>query len=237
MPAIRMTARPALFFAAFALVTGSACMPPVAFHDGLPAWAPEAGGVEWRIGYQRLSAFGADSFDFIGQPFTTPDFGVSYLTPGVRMGLKRAPKAADVGLVSVITAGGGNFSALIGAEFGLGHSDPKVSVIFRPSVYLLDIYHDAGHGVDVQTGFWSQASLLIGTGYRTRGVNFAIGGRANPFGAGPVAVVGVNLRPVELRTELSFMLPIEDYACGRVLTVGLTAAAPTRPEPKRWHLR
>jgi hypothetical protein len=40
-------------------------MPPIAFHDGLPAWAAAPGEVEWRVGYQRLSAFGADSFDFL----------------------------------------------------------------------------------------------------------------------------------------------------------------------------
>jgi hypothetical protein len=63
-------------------------------------------------------------------------------------------------------------------------------------------------------------------------VNFAVGGRASPFGAGPVAVVGVNLRPVEFRAEFSYMLPVTDYASGRALTIGLTAAAPTKPEPK-----
>ena len=166
MLGIRLVARLVLFLAGIALMAGSACVPPVAFHDGLPAWAPEAGGVEWRVGYQRLSAFGADSFYFLGQRFATPDFGVSYLTPGVRVGLNRAPMATEVGLTSAITAGDGGFSALVGAAFGLGYSDPKLSVMFRPSVYLLDFYSDTEDGTGVDMGYWTQVSMLVGTGYR-----------------------------------------------------------------------
>jgi hypothetical protein len=228
---VRQFTHAAVFLAAIVLLAGSACMPPIAFHDGLPAWSPEARGVEWRIGYQRLSAFGADSFNFLGQPFAVPDFSVGYLTPGVRVGLNRAPMAAEVGLASAITAGGKSFSALFGAEFGVGYSDPKLNVMFRPSVYLLDIYSDSVSGTGADLGYWTQISLLVGTGYQARGVNFAAGGRASPFGAGPLAVVGVNLRPVEFRAELSYMLPVSYYASGRVLTIGLTAAAPTKPRP------
>jgi hypothetical protein len=221
----------AMLRAAFVLLTGSACMPPIAFHDGLPAWSPEARGVEWRVGYHRLSAFGADSFNFLGQPFAVPDFSVSYLTPGVRVGLNhRPPLVTEVGLASVITVGGNGFSALFGAEFGLGYTDPRLSVMFRPSAYLLDVYSDSVSGTGVDMGYWSQVSMLVGTGYRARGVSLAASGRASPFGAGPLAVVDVNLRPVEFRAEISYMLPVTDYATGGVLTVGLTAGAPTKPQ-------
>jgi hypothetical protein len=232
MPDVGPLLRPALFLAVLILLAGSACMPPVAFHDGLPAWPPEAGGVEWRVGYQRLSAFGADSFNFLGQPFAVPNFSVSYLTPGVRVGLNhRPPLTTEVGLASAMTAGRGHFSGLFGAEFGLGYSDPKLNVMFRPSFHLVDIYSDSASGTGVDLGCWSQISMLVGTGYRARGVSFAAGGRASPFGAGPLAVVGVNLRPVEFRAELSYMLPVSYYATGKVLTIGLSAAAPTKPEP------
>jgi hypothetical protein len=231
MPGARPLVRPALYLAAVVLLAGSSCMPPIAFHDGLPAWSPEPGGVEWRVGYQWLSAFGADSFNFLGQPFAVPDFSVGYLTPGVRVGLNhRPPLVTEVGLASAMTAGGKGFSALFGAEFGLGYTGPKLNVMFRPSVYLLDIYSDSASGTGADFGYWTQVSMLAGTGYRTRGLNFAAGGRASPFGAGPLAIVGVNLRPVELRAEFSYMLPVSYYACGRVLTIGLTAAAPTKPE-------
>ena len=231
MLGVRPLIRPALFLAVLVLLAGSACIPPVAFHDGLPAWSLEAGGVEWRVGYQRLSAFGADSFSFLGQPFAVPDFSVSYLTPGVRVGLShRPPLTTEVGLASAITAGGRGFSALFGAEFGLGYADPKLNVMFRPSVYLVDVYSDSASGTGADLGCWSQISMLVGTGYRTRGLSFAAGGRASPFGAGPLAVVGVNLRPAEFRAELSYTLPVTDYASGRVLTIGLTAAALTKRE-------
>jgi hypothetical protein len=232
MPDIHPVVRSALFLAAMALLAGSACMPPIAFHDGLPAWTPEAKGIEWRIGYQHLSAFDADSFEFLGLRFASPDVSASYLTAGVRVGDRRGPVAAEVGLTSVITAGGGDFSLLAGPAIGIGYSDPKLNVMFRPSIYLLDIYGNHVDGGGVQLSSWGQVSMLVGTGYRARGVNFAAGGRASPFGAGPLAVVGVNLRPVEFRAELSYMLPISGMATGKALTVGLTAAAPTKPEPK-----
>lgn len=231
VPDIRSLIRPALILAAVVLLAGSACVPPIAFHDGLPAWAPEPGGVEWRVGYQHLSAFGADSFNFLGQPFAIPGFSVGYLTPGVRVGLKREPLAAEVGLTSAIKATGG-FSALFGGEVGLGYNGRSISVMFRPSLYLLDVYSDDESGTGADVAPWAQASLLVGNGYHSRGLNFALGGRASDYGAGPLALIGYNLRPVEFRAELSYMLPVSYYATGKVLTIGLTAAAPTKPEPK-----
>ncbi len=229
-PDTRPFVRSALFLAVMFLFAGSACVPPIAFHDGLPAWAPEPGGVEWRVGYQHLTAFGADSFNFIGLPFSIPDFSVSYLTPGVRVGLNREPLAAEVGLTSVIRATGG-FSALLGGEVGLGYNDPTVSVMFRPSLYLLDIHSDDESGTGADVAPWAQASILVGNGYRSRGLNFAVGARASDYGAGPLALIGLNLQPVEFRAEVSYMMPVSYYATGRVLTIGFTAAAPTKPEP------
>jgi len=222
--------RPALLAVALVLLAGSACVPSTAFHDGLPAWSPGPRGVEWRVGYHHLSAFGADSFNFLGEQFALPNFSVSYLTPGVRFGLRREPLAAEVGLVTAIKAAGG-FSALLGGEFGLGYGDANVSVMFRPGIYLVDVYSDDVSGIGVDLAPWTQASMLVGNGYRERGLNFAAGGRASDYGAGPIGFLGVNLRPVELRAEVSYMLPISYYAHGRVLTIGITAAAPTKPEP------
>jgi hypothetical protein len=230
VPNARPVARPTLFVAAVVLLAGSTCVPPVAFHDGLPAWAPEAGKVEWRVGCQHLSAFGADSFDFLGLRPATPDLSVGYLTPGMRVGLDSKPLTAELGLTSAIKAQGG-FSALLGGEVGLGYNDPKISVVFRPSLYLVDVYSDNESGTGVDVAPWGQASMLVGNGYRARGLNFAVGGRASEYGAGPVAFVGVNLRPVDFRAELSYMLPVSFYASGRVLTVGLAVAAPTKLEP------
>ena len=228
LPGIRRLLSPALLLAA--LLAGSACMPPIAFHDGLPAWAAAPGEVEWRVGYQRLSAFGADSFDFLGERLTTPNFSVGYFTPGMRVGLKRKRLDAEVGFTSAIEYERG-FSALLGGEVGLGYQDPKISIMFRPSLYLFDIYSDNVDGTGVDVACWSQVSMLVGNGYRARGLNYAVGGRASEHSAGPVALIGVNLRPVEYRVELSLMLPVSIYASGRALTIGVTIAAPTKPTP------
>lgn len=236
MPDIRPVIRAALLLAAIVLLAVSACVPPIAFHDGLPAWAPEAGGVEARVGYHRLSVFNSDTLDIFGYRFVLPDYGIGYLTPGVRVGLGHPPLAAEVGLTSVILAGGGAFSAMAGPAFGLGYSSPELSAMFRPSMYMFGISGDES-GTEVDMGYWTQVSMLVGTGHRARGLNFAAGGRASPFGAGPVAVVGVNLRPVEFRAELSYMFPMTAITppppvAGRALTIGITAAAPAKPEPK-----
>ena len=233
MSDVRSLVRLALCLSAMALLAGSACVPPIAFHDGLPAWAPEPGKVEWRIGYQHLSAFGADSFDFLGMRLAAPGFNVGYLTPGIRVGLDREPLVAELGLASAISAEGG-FSALLGGEVGLGYNDPRISVMFRPSLYLVDVYSDRESGTGVEVAPWGQVSMLVGNGYRARGLNFSVGARASEFGAGPVALVGINLRPVDFRAELSFMLPVSYYASGRVLTIGLTVAAPSKSRPGNW---
>ncbi len=229
LPDVRTVFRSALHVAAVVLLAGSACVPPIAFHTGLPAWTPEAGKVEWRVGYQHLSAFGADSFDFLGLRPVTSDFSVGYLTPGMRVGLDRKPLVAELGLTSAIKAEGG-FSALFGGEVGIGYGDPKISLMFRPGIYLVDVYADNESGTGVDVAPWGQATMLVGNGYRAKGLDYSVGGRASEYGAGPVAFLGVNLHPVDLRAELSYMLPVSYYASGRVLTIGLTAAAPTRPE-------
>ncbi len=224
--------RTSLVAAAMVLLgLGVSCIPPVAFHDGLPAWAPPESDVEWRVGWQRLAVSGADSFNVLGRHYSRPDFSVNYLTPGMRIGLRRPPRVMDVGLASAMMADRDGFSALFGATFGFGYAARNLSVMFRPSVYLVDFYSDKLDGTGVDFGYWSQASFLVGTGYRSPGWSIAAGGRASPFSAGPLAVVGVNLKPAEFRAEFSYLFPVTDYASGRVLTVGLTAAAPTRPEP------
>jgi hypothetical protein len=233
MSDVRSLVRLALYLSAMAMLAGSACVPPIALHDGLPAWAPEPGKIEWRVGYQHLSAFGADSFDFLGMRLAAPNYNAGYLTPGLRLGLDREPLVAELGLASAIRAAG-SFSALFGGVVGLGYNDPKVSVMFRPSLYLVDVYSDKESGTGIQVAPWGQVSMLVGNGYRARGLNFSVGGRASEFGAGPIALVGFNLRPVDVRGEFSFMLPVSYYASGRVLTIGLTVAAPSKPRPASW---
>jgi hypothetical protein len=227
MSNIRRVVRSALFLAALVLLTGSACVPPIAWHDGLPAWSPEQKDVEWRVGYQRLSAFGADTFELLDEQFAAPDFNVSYLTPGVRWGLGHGPLAADVGIASVLAVGGG-LGILAGPAFGIGRCDTSFSVMFRPSLYMFSLSL-GGHG-GLQLTPWYQLELLLGNGYRAKGVSFAAGGRASPFAAGPVGVVDVNLHPVDLRAEVSYMWPADPVATGTALTIGLTVAAPTRHE-------
>jgi hypothetical protein len=204
------------------------CVPPYAFHDGLPAWSLNPNGTEWRVGYEHLSVFGADSFDFLGLRNSTPDMRVGYLTPGVRFGLKRKRLTAELGVCTAVKTQGG-FSALFGGEAGLGYADPSISVMFRPSLYLIDVYSDRTSGTGIDIAPWGQATFLVGNGYHARGLNFALGGRAGEYCAGPVAFIGYDLTPVDLRAELSYMVPTSYYAFGSALSVGLTLAAPTQP--------
>jgi hypothetical protein len=157
-----------ILLAGTALLVTCVCVPPIEWHDGLPAWAPELGRTEARVGYQRLAVIGGDTISFLGGSFLYPSYSVGYLTPGVRVGLGKAPLAAEVGLTSVVLAGDGYFSTLAGPEFGLGYSSPDVSLMFRPSFYFLDVYSDRESGTTVQTSSWSQLSMLVGTGYRAK---------------------------------------------------------------------
>jgi len=205
---IRTVVHFVLLMAAAVLLAGSACLPPVAWHDGLPAWSPPAGKPEASIGYHRMF-------------WSEVEGSAWYVTPGLRVGLARPPTAVDIGLVSMMAFDGGDFGLLVGPAFGIGRSDDEMSAMFRASIYF-------GAG----SGFWPQASVLVGNGYRARGVNLAVGGRASMLGTGPVAVAGANLGGVELRGELSYMLSMPgSWATGRALTVGLTVAAPTGPGP------
>jgi len=212
------------------LLVASGCVPPYAFHDGLPAWSMDPSGVEWRVGYEQLSVFGADSFDFLGLRNSTRELSVAYLTPGVRFGLKRRRLTAELDISTAVKTQGG-FSALFGGAAGLGYAGPSISVIFRPSLYLVDIYSDRSNGTGVDIAPWGQATFLVGNGYHARGLNFALGGRASEYCAGPVALIGYDLSPVDLRAELSYMVPISYYAFGNAVSIGLTLAAPSRPDP------
>jgi hypothetical protein len=204
----------------------AACFPPLAWHDGLPAWSPEQGDVEWRVGYQRLSFFDADTFELFGESSALPDFSFGYLTPGVRWGLRQRPVAADVGITSVAIAGSRGLLLLVGPAFGVGHCDQKYSVTLRQSCYVLAL--DVESKVDLEWGTWYQGELLFGNGYRPRGVSFAAGGRASPLAAGLVGIADVGVRPADIRAEVSYMWPMASLVTGRALTVGVTVAAPKK---------
>ena len=227
MSDIRQSVRASLPAAACAVLVFAACVPPIAWHDGLPAWSPEPKDIEWRVGYQRLSAFDADTFELFGEEFARPDFNISYLTPGVRWGLSQKPLAADVGLASVLIVGDG-LGIQVGPAFGIGRCDTNFSVMFRPSLYMLNLKIGGEGGL--QLTHWYQLELLLGNGYRARGLSFAAGGRASPIAVGPVGIADVNLHPIDLRAEVSYMWPAASVATGTALTIGLTVAAPTRRE-------
>jgi len=228
MPDIRLIVRSALFATVLLLLAGSGCVPPIAWHDGLPAWTPAPNDVEWRLGYQHLSAFDADTFSLFGEEFAQPDFSVGYLTPGVRWGLGHGRLVADVGITSVVAVGDG-LGIIAGPAFGVGTCDSSFSAMFRPSIYLLGLSM-GGEESGLNSTAWYQLELLLGNGYRSKGVSFALGGRAGPLAVGPVGIADVVLHPVDLRAEVSYMWPGSPFATGTALTVGLTVAAPARRE-------
>jgi hypothetical protein len=229
MSDIRLIVGSVLLTTVLLLLAGSGCVPPIAWHDGLPAWTPAPNDVEWRLGYQHLSAFDADTFSLFGEEYARPDFGISYLTPGVRVGLGHGPLVADVGVASILSVGG-SLGILAGPTFGVGRCDSNFSVMFRPSLYLLGM-SIGGEESGLQWAPWYQLELLLGNGYRSKGVSFALGGRAGLLAVGPVGVADVILHPVDLRAEVSYMLPASPFATGSALTIGLTVAAPARRGP------
>jgi len=207
---VRETTRPLLLFACAALFAVSGCpMPPIAFHDGLPAWTPGPGKPEGSIGYHRMY-------------WSEGERPLWYLTPGFRFGLAQPPGAADIGLTSVVVEGGGEFAAVLGPTLGIGYQQRDFSVVVRPSAYVLVI----GVG-DVQFAdepFW-QVALLAGNGTRAGETHVSGGGRVSRYGVGPVLLVGHSYGPVDLRLEGSYMFPHSE-AEGRLLTVGLTIGGP-----------
>ena len=209
---VRSFVRSALFLAALALLAIGGCvMPPIAFHDGLPAWTPSTGRTEGSIGYHRMY-------------WSEGEGSVWYLTPGIRAGLARPPMAADAGLTSVVVENGGRFGALMGLTLGIGYQNKDMSVIARPGAYFMSISPDG-----VEFGFddplW-QVSVLGGSRFTPGRSHVSGGGRISRFGVGPALLVGHSVGPVVLRLEGSYTFPYNDNATGRLLTVGLTVGGP-----------
>jgi hypothetical protein len=216
MQYVRGIVRPLVLFACTALLAAGGCVaPPIAFHDGLPAWTPGPGRPEASIGYQRLYMY--NSGEYGGSAW--------YLTPGFRCGLAQPPLAADVGLTSAVLESDWEFGALIGAAMGVGYQSKNASVIVRPSAYFMAIIP----GSPVQWGFddpfW-QVSLLAGNGNQSGQMHVSGGGRIGKLGIGPVFLADHSVGQVNLRLEASYMFPRTDEAAGRLLTVGLTVGGP-----------
>jgi hypothetical protein len=227
MSNLRQSIRLGLGAAACAALLFAACVPPIAFHDGLPAWTPAAGRVEGGVGYQRLSSFGVDSVEILGYKYS-PHANLNYFTPGVRLGIGRGSTTADVGLASAIIVGGGKAMLLAGPQVGVCVYRNGMSVAFRLDDYLFDARTGSDSDGRLSVGNWPQATVLVGNGYRARRVNFSAGLRGSLIAIGPVALVDYDLHAVDLRAELSYMLPTSILSVGQTaLTAGLTVAAPT----------
>ncbi len=208
---LRETARRLLLLACTALLAGSGCV--IAYHDGLPAWTPPAGRAEGSIGGHWVSGSGS---------------GVSnlwYLTPGFRFGLPRLGSlAADLGLSSVVTAGDGGYTAVLGPVLGIGYQRPSFGFVVRGSMYLVGF----GTGGTAILGPNWQVALLAGNGGQPDRTHISGGLRGSVYGAGPILLLDRDVGPVNLRVEGSYMLPYEGWLYGPhsdgQVTLGLTAA-------------
>ena len=215
MQNVRASVRPLLLIACVALLaTGGCVLPPIVFHDGLPAWTPGAGKPEGSIGYHRIYWY--NSGEYVGSAW--------YLTPGFRVGLGRPPLAADIGLTSMVVESDGEFGALVGAALGIGYQRQNFGFMVRPSAYVMSI-----GGGDVRFGLddplW-QFSLLAGNGNQPGAVHFSGGGRVGRLGVGPVFLADRTVGPVNLRLETSYTFAYNDDAAGRLLSVGFTIGGP-----------
>jgi hypothetical protein len=213
---VRAIVRPLVLFACTALLAAGGCVaPPIAFHDGLPAWTPGPGKPEASIGYQRLYWY--NSGEYQGSTW--------YLTPGVRCGLAKPPLAADVGLTSAVLENDWQFAALVGASMGVGYQSKNASVIVRPGAYFMSIIPGSGVQWGFNDLFW-QVSVLAGNGVQTSKTHFSAGGRIGKLGIGPVLLVDHSVGPVNCRLEASYMFPRTDDTEGRLMTLGLTIGGP-----------
>jgi hypothetical protein len=208
----RLSPRSAALALAAALLSTLNCMPPLMFHESLPAWIPTTPVPEIRIGVHR--GYGAGLSDNV---YFDPGLLPYYLNPGVRVGRQIGRFTFEAGINSVIVPEVKLF--LVGPSVGIGLTDPCAAARFS---CLLAV--DGDKLVPCPQWSW-----LFGTPRKTAGLNLAAGVMAGVLGIGPVAVAEYCLKPVAIRGEASialpppWMLPIVQGVTG---TAGLSVAAP-----------
>lgn len=208
----RFSPRSAALAIAAALLLMLNCMPPLMFHESLPAWIPTTPVPEVRVGVHRGYCSGL-SDDVYFDPGPLP----LYLNPGVRVGRHFGNYTMEAGLNSLIMPEAGVY--FVGPSIGAGLADPCVSARLT---YLMTL--DGGELI-----LWPQGSALFGTPRRARGLNLAGGFVGGVLGIGPVGVVEYCAGPVAVRAEASIALPPPWFLWlvrGVTATAGLTVAAP-----------
>ncbi len=197
-----------------------ACMPPIAYHDGLPAYTPQNNHQEFRVGCHRIShsEFGGEDWYFNG---------------GWRMGF--APNdegfnSGEFGINSVFISEASYAILINGLIIGGSTSSPQSNL--RLTLYPVAVTFDEFSGTEFHfLSHYYQLSYLIGSNYKSRGFNVALGGRTSPTAIGPVIFAEYIFNIISIRAEASLMFPPPfeipyiwvppEFVFGRTLTLGL----------------
>jgi len=190
---------------ALGLLSACCVIPPIAYHDGLPAATPMPGTAAARMGYNRFFWHHDSSWERPGEYF----FG------GLRFGQDWRRFSFEEGLTVLLPG-----TVLPCLQAGVGLREPALTVraLWTPLAISSQVHFDPM--------LWWQLSALAGTPRNELGPGFSAGVRTSRLGIGPEALADFTLRDISFRLEgsMTFRTPWADSVVqGTVLTVGLTA--------------
>ena len=215
------------------ILTGGCISPPIAYHDGLPAWPAQRGTQEFRIGAHRMF-FSDDSVrKVVGS-------GEWYFTPGWRTGVAIGSWMAEYGAQALAEFRRSelNFAGAVNA--GFSRTGPSVAVRLAWYALWLGYSPSERRAYPGLTPYY-QLSLLAGNDHKPNGLHGAAGVRMSPLAVGPLLVGEYSYGCAALRAEASLMFPPPAFmppvwwagpgnVRGRTLTLGLAVAAATKAE-------
>ncbi len=177
-------------------------VPPVVFHDGLPARAPRPDEDDVRLGVQAGNWDYRDGSNSIPRSIAFPSFHV-----GARVGQQAGKLCFEEGLNLLYC---GTFVPFVTG--GIGLTSP--AVMLRGAISPLQ----QGDG-----DFFWQTSLMAGTPNSER-LSVSVGPRVSSFGIGGAAISDLDFGSSTLRAEVSYTAraPWAGTAVnGNIFTIGL----------------
>ena len=210
------------------ILTCGCVSPPIAYHDGLPAWTPQPRAHEFRIGAHRMF-FSDDSIR------NSMGSGEWYLTPGWRTGAAVGSWTAEYGAQALAEFRRSEFNLVGAVSAGIGRTSPSVTLRLAWYALWLGYASSEGRAYSGLTPYY-QLSLLAGNDHKSSGLHGAAGVRMSPLAVGPLLVGEYSRGRAALRAEASLMFPPPMFyppvwwagpkeLSGNTLTFGLTIAA------------
>jgi hypothetical protein len=205
--------------------------PPIAYHDGLPAWTPQGRAHEFRIGAHRMF-FSDDSIR------KSMGSGEWYLAPGWRTGAAAGSWTAEYGAQALAEFRPSEFNLVGAFSAGIARTNPSIALRLAWYALWLGYIPSEGRAYPGLTPYY-QISLLAGNDHKPSGLHGAAGVRMGPLAVGPMLVGEYSHGQAALRAEASLMFPPPMFyppvwwagpkgVRGNTFTFGLTIAAATR---------